>query len=230
MPSSKVDIWNMAISHLAESVEVQSETENTAAARACRRFYDVCRRETLRGADWPFAKAYVPLANITLTIPQTEYLYAYRYPVDALRVRRILNGLSRIENMQTRVMYKIGQDASGKILFCDVQPYANATDATQSVPWLEYTVDITDTTKFDDDFVIGLSYLLAFRIGPRICGDKSKLIADAFTMWQKYMRQAQINAINEQAPDDIPPSEFERSRWGEPQPIDSQRRFDWPSQ
>lgn len=213
MPSTKLDIWNVAISHLGEAIEVGDAEENSAAARACRRFYDVCREKALRDARWPFAKKYTLLASVTNAVPSSEFLYSYRYPVDALAIRRILNGSWRVETRQSRVPFRIAGDDNGRLILCDVQAIAN-TDPTLSVPWLEYTANVQDATVFSSDFVDALALLLANRIGPRVAGDKSKLRADAFGLYEKEIIRARINALNEEAPDEEPSSEFERARMG----------------
>lgn len=226
MLSSKLDIWNMAIGHLGQSIEIGSETENTAAARACRRFYDSCREDVLRKAPWPFAKRYVLLAQVISTVPATEFKYAYRYPANALMVRRILNGTFRVEDMQSRIPYRIMSDDQGRMIMCDVAPLTVPTDATKSSPWIEYTVNAVDETKFSSDFAKALSYCLAVDIGPRIAGDKSKLRDAAGALYVKALAQAQINALNEEAQDDSAPSEFERSREGWVVGQDDRRLFE----
>lgn len=40
--ATKVEIWNMALSHLGVSKEVASVTERSKEAEACNRFYDSC--------------------------------------------------------------------------------------------------------------------------------------------------------------------------------------------
>lgn len=214
MLSSKLDIWNMAISHLGESIEVGTDRENTAQARACRRFYDICREKALRDAPWPFAKRYTLLAEVTTTIPVSEFKYAYRYPADALFIRRILNTVTRNETAQSRIPYRLVSDSIGKVILCDVQPIANATDASLSIPWMEYTVNVTDENRFDSDFSEALALLLATRISPRVAGDKSKLRSEAAGLYKEAITKAQINAFQEEVKDEEVQSEFERSRDG----------------
>ena len=230
MAYAKLDIWNMAISHLGEAVEIQSETEKSASARACARFWDVCREKCLRDAPWPFAKKYAVLAASTdVTVPSSEYTNQYVYPSDALQVRRIPNGVDRVDNMQSRIPFAILQAADGsRIIACDVAPKTDTVTPSNSIPQVVYTKNETDTTKFPPDFVFALSYLLAYTIGPRIARDKKRLIDDAGLKYVGYVRAAQINADKEETKDEQPTSEFERARFGGPLNIDKFRLFDIP--
>lgn len=220
---SSADICNLALSELGESLEITALTDTTAAAKACNRFYDLCRQRTLRDAPWPFATKYAVLTQLTTFIlPTSEYQFQYNYPADALVVRGLLNGVSRIEDKQSRIPYRIAQAQTGttKVILCDVEPITGNTDTTQNVPWVRYTVDVTDTTQFTPEFVEAVAFLLAWRIGPRIAGDKSKLIDNAGMLYTSAIIQAKRAALNEQAQDDEPLSEFERAREGWPPAAD----------
>lgn len=229
MLTQKLDIWNQAIGHLGESIEIGAETENTAAARACRRFYDTCREKALRDAPWPFAKGYVALAQITGTIPVSEFKYAYRYPVGVVTVRRILNGIWRVDDRQSAIPYRVGSDGQGLVILTDFPPsVVSTTDPTQNLPWVEVTKAVTDETLFPSDFVDALSFLLALRISPRVAGDKSALRKEAIALYQQSIARATANAFNEEQLDDGPASEFERSRDGWNVGRDSRRLFEIP--
>lgn len=223
---AQVDIYNMALSQLGESNELATVNDNVPGAKACNRFYDVSRQKCLRDAPWPFARKYADISalNVTSTsspsyvLPISEYQFEYTYPTDALLVRRLLNGVSRIEDKHSRIPFKVaqGQGSTTKILLCDVEPVTGNSDTTQNVPWVEYTVDVTDTTQFSPDFVDAMAFLLAWRIGPRICADKSKLIDNAGALYTGAIIQARRAAFNEEAQDDAPLSEFEQAREGWP--------------
>lgn len=206
MPASKVDIWNMAIRHLGESLEIGAENENTKQARACRRFWDACVEKVLSEAPWPFATAYEVLQAVTNPVPSSEFRFAYRYPVNAVRLRRILNGVSRREDMQSRVPFKIVRDAVGAVILCDMPSSADYQLTA------EYTYRETATGRFSADFAIALSYLLAREIGPSIASDKKRLIDDASARYELDIRKARVLAFNEEARDEDPESEFQRAR------------------
>lgn len=200
-----VDICNRALRHLGVSVEIADlATERSKEAKACRRFYDDARDEVLRDFDWPFARTSEALALVEdfTDDATTDWSYSYRYPADALAVRRIvLPGWSRRERQETKTRYVIGRDSAGALLYTDLG------DA-----YVEYTYRETDTSKFAPDFIAALSRLLAHYIGPSVAGDKVKLVAEQLALYDYAIRKARANALNEQLPDQEPQNEFLNAR------------------
>lgn len=203
MAVAKIDIANMAVSHLAVGLEIQDfDNEKTEAAQAARRFYDLARQKVLRDYDWPFANTIEFLALLAnpvgLTQPTTEWLYSYRYPANAIAVRRILNQATRVDTAGSRAIYSVGRDSVGRIIYSDL--------ATAQI---QYTYDETDTTRFPPDFAVALSFYLAFLIGPRVSGgDQFKLADRAYVLYQRAILEAQANAANEEPPDNLPDAEM----------------------
>lgn len=203
MADSSTEIANLAISHLGIGKEIANiASDNSNEANACRRFYDTARDKVLGDFNWPFARKFAELGLVEAD-PTDEWAYSYRYPSDALKLRRILSGV-RNDNRQSRVPYIVGQDDTGKLIYTD-----------QQEAQMEYTKLITNVTFFSADFVVALSYLLAAYITPRIMGsDRFKMIPGFLQMYQAELMNAQANAANEQQ-DDLPvESEFIRERDG----------------
>lgn len=200
--TSSTDLCNMALRHVAVSQELQDVTaDKTKAAQACRRFYDQVIGEVLRAFPWPFATTTVDLSQVA-TQPTSEWLFSYRYPADCVFARRILNGVSRIEQPETRIRFVLQRDASGRLILTD-QPSAQ----------LEYTQRVSAVEEFDDSFVQAASFLLAFYIGPSVMeGDPSNLTARALQAYQYAIQTAQALAANEEVPDLPPDSAFITSR------------------
>lgn len=203
MASSKTEICNMALGHLAVSDEIQNfDTERTVQAQACRRFYDPTVEEVLRDFAWPFAGRNAALALVASN-PTTEWGFSYRYPSDCLMFRKLLSGI-RTDAANTRVPYRVLSDAVGGLIYADL-------DSAVS----EYTVRIADPTRFPPDFVTAVSYLLAVKIAPRVTGGDPFKLGDAAA--QKYilfLSKAEKNAANEEQPDMQRESEFVRTRGG----------------
>jgi hypothetical protein len=89
----KVSICNVALSHLANSTEIQDlDAEPSKEAQACRRLFDLTRDEVLRDFPWPFATASAAL-TLFASNPNTEWGYSYRMPAGKLFFRRILSGV-----------------------------------------------------------------------------------------------------------------------------------------
>lgn len=197
MATDLVSIWNRALSVLGNAVEVQSDSENSPEANACRRFYEDARDELLQGFPWPFATTTATLALVE-TDPTTEWLYAYAYPTGCLKFGRILGDL-RLEAANTRVPYVLRAD---RIIY---------TDRIDAVG--EYVTQVTDTTEFSPAFAKALSLLLASYIAPRVTGgDPYKLQDRCEALQARALAFAQANCVNEEQPDQLPDAEWIRDR------------------
>ena len=182
--ATKIEIWNMALSHLGISKEVASVTERSKEAEACNRFYDTCVEALLTDHSWPFATKYDTLALIE-SDPNDEWAYSYRYPTDCFFFRKILSG-TRNDTLATEIPFEVAKDASGRVIFTD------AVDAQG-----KYTVTV-DESFFTSDFILTLSYRLAYYIAPRVtAGDPFKLGPQMMQKYQFELSRSTSNAFNE---------------------------------
>ena len=196
--SSAVDICNMALSHVQISTQISSLTENSQEARACNQFYDIARRETLRGYKWPFARVFNSLQLVERE-PTDEWQYSYRYPVDCLNLIRI-RSYTRNDNRQSRVSFDIVSDDTGRLLYTDKE------DAE-----VEYIRDIK--TGFTDDFTLALSYKVGYYIAPRVStGDTNSLRRNLFAYYEDQIQKTRNNASNEEQEDERPLPLYVRAR------------------
>ena len=184
--ASITDICNLAISHLGISKDIANvTTEQSAEAKACRRFLDIARETVLKDYNWQFATKMATL-NLVEEDPNYEWAYSYRYPSDCLYARRILSGF-RDDTDLTRIPYKITQDSTGILIYCDTE---NAI--------LEYTLNTENIDLFSSDFKVALSYRLAHYIAPRItAGDPFGLGDKALQKYVLEIQRASANAFNE---------------------------------
>ena len=199
--ASTTEIANLALSHLGMGVEIASlDTEKSAEAMACRRFYDTARQEVLRDFAWPFATAFATLGLLGSS-PTEEWAYSYGYPSDCLEFRRIVSG-TRNDTHQSRIPYRIVYGASARAIYCD---RANAQ--------AEYTADVSETGRYPADFVNALALRLAVYVAPRLtAGDPFKVGARAAQLYSMAITKAQANAANEEQVENLPESEFIRAR------------------
>lgn len=194
--SSTTEICNLALSHLGIGKEIASLTEGSEEAAACNRFYAISLRIVLSKFAWPFATRFVALGLVEED-PTSEWAYSYRYPSDALSIRRILSG-ARTDSRASRVAYRIASDATGLLIYTDYE------DAE-----VEYTVDITNAASFPDDFAEALSYRMAASMAPRLTGgDPFGLGAKAEVKYKASIASAAGSSFNEEQPDLPPESEF----------------------
>lgn len=149
--TSKTDICNLSLDLLSGAVIQDVDNPSTSTEELCSRWYDVCRKATLREHPWTFARKRAILAA-SATAPLFGYTKAYPFPNDYIRFLTIEND----EGMQiNNTDFEIENNA---VLL--------SSDAT-SVR-LRYIYDVTDVTKFDALFVnyfaLNLALMVAFKI------------------------------------------------------------------
>lgn len=199
MADSVLQIWNLALGALANGSEVQSESDNSANANACRRFYPQALGRVLEDFPWPFAKTIATLGLVE-TDPTPEWGFSYRYPSDCVTARRIVSATDSLRNPGPAqiIPYQIGRDTTGPLIYCDLE------DAS-----LEYTSNGVDVTQFSASFTDAVAYRLASIIAPRVTGgDPSNLAAKAYQLYLAACSAAQANALNETQPDQAPAAEW----------------------
>lgn len=133
-----LDIWNMALGWIGTGT-VASARENRPEVVQCRLFWDSARRQCLRDYPWGFAQARAVLAQKEVPEAwQEDWQFAYAVPDGCLKAHRVTEpGASSTERP-----YELVRDAEGKNLIL--------TDVSNAL--LDYTVDETDASRFDDSF------------------------------------------------------------------------------
>lgn len=191
----------MSLSHLGQGKAIADlDTENSEAASACRTFYDVTVQEVLSSYNWAFATKFREL-SLVAEDPTDEWSYSYRYPSDCLKFRRILSGI-RTDTRDSRVPYKMAKDSAGRLIY---------TDKYQAE--CEYTENVTDPTFFPPNFVAAVSYLLAYKVSPRVAGSDPRRLGDAaYKNYVMCIATAQSQDRKEEQPDIEPDGEFVRAR------------------
>lgn len=151
--ASKVEIWNLALSHIGHRANVTDPDEASAEANHCRRFYPIALGVTLERHAWSFATRRVALAEVTN--PVDHWGYAYALPNLCVKARAILLPESTDDSKEQA--FAIESDDNGDAII-----YTNVEDAV-----LRYTTLVEDTNKFTYNFVLALSYDLAsMLVGP----------------------------------------------------------------
>lgn len=193
--NSKVDICNMALSHLGNYGTVTNiDTPTNDKEITFALWYDITRQTTLKYLMPNFALARKVVAKLVET-PIFGYAYAYEYPNDCLKVL----GIGDID--QKGFNYTI---EGGKI-YTDV-------DYEEGMP-IRYIKDIKDVNKFSPEFKMHFSFDLANNTALPITQDKDKA---AFIIAQLPGKMAMLSGVNAQ---ENPPvrrsiSRFRTSRYG----------------
>lgn len=176
-----IRVCNMALNRIGITQKIV-DLNDTAdhLAITCKDWYDISRDMVLAAFNWPFATLREPLGLVeafTLTTdPDIEWAYAYRYPIKAIVVRRIVSGV-HIE--PAPIPFDIGQDATGRLIFTNQQ---NAI--------IEMTAMYTDGGEWPDAFASAVSSALAVEIAAplRVAADKK---ASAKNDYMAAMQRAQ---------------------------------------
>lgn len=196
--SSKVDICNLALSHLGDTASVSSidPPEGSAQAEHCARYYPIARDSLLELHTWGFSTKRVNLAILGSGLPAWEYSYAQ--PTDALNVIAVLPPYASDD-------YSIGAVPGGAQPISTVSGYVtqpfeceiNADGQSviltdQADALLRYTTSAVDESKFSPLFVMTLSWHLASMLaGAIIKGDAGAAEGKRCAgMMQAYLAQA----------------------------------------
>ena len=154
--SSKTEICNLAISNLGSGKEIANvETEKSQEARACNRYFDIALETLLEEYEWTFATRTQAL-NLIETDPNENWEYSYRWPVDCLKIIKIVND-NRVDNYENLIPFDVVSDDSGKLIHTD-KVSAN----------IKYIRKLENYSVLSANFRLALSYLLASYIAPRI--------------------------------------------------------------
>lgn len=182
---NEIEICNIALARIGVA-PIESMDEASEAARACNQYYDFVRRNVLRKYPWTFATRRVTLAQIDETPP--DYKYAYRYPSDALALRKMYN--KSYCGLPEKNQYKILSDTEGKTIYTDIEA-AN----------IEYTTDVDDVSLFDDEFIEALGWKLAAEIAFMLTGNMN-IAQTCVQAYNAYFAEASAdNAQEENVPD-----------------------------
>jgi len=154
--ASQVQIVKLALQHIGDRYDIADITEETVEAEQANLIYDDTRKELLRRYPWRFAKKYTSPATLSVTVPG-QWDYAYQYPSDAVKVRGITNIADRTDPILAYEVALLSDDT--KVLLTDEQ---NAE--------FFYTADINDPTRFDPEFTMAFSFLLAERMAMSLTG------------------------------------------------------------
>lgn len=191
MPSD-VEIANMALAHIGCGDFISDlTTDESDESDAVNSFLETVRQQTLRDFPWPFATKTADLGLIEEEPNDgLEWGFSYAYPSDCLEARRIPSGV-RMDTVVSRVPFRIGYDGSQKLIFCDIE------DAQ-----LEYTMLVSDPTIYPPDFVMAMSYRLAWHIAPRLAKNYSpQMTTGLMQMYAMQIAKAKANAGNEESSD-----------------------------
>lgn len=227
MPSI-VDICNTSLAHLGDEANIQSIVPPDGSAQSvhCARFYATTRDSLLEMHDWNFASRRAVLAEFE-TNPVNQWQYAYAAPNLMICARKIIDvnatddwsvavgdqctiwnnnaygsgltapaGVNSRAGLYTPQNYVVETLDSGATVI-----YSNQQNAQ-----LQYTVQVSDPTKFSPLFVETLGYFMASKLaGPIIKGQEGRAVAkEMLATAMGFLAQAKNSDANQRRTDIAP--------------------------
>ena len=208
MAKDNVSIANLALSRIGISAKIASFDERSKEAIEINAVFDEVRERVLSAAPWPFARKVATLQKTGST--PYRFAYRYAYPADCLKIRKLLPEYPAGQSPEgfrtwlrtTPIRYELETDSTGQLTICTDEDIAS----------VEYTLRITDPTRYDAKFTGAFAWALATEISLPLAKtlDFSKNAAAAY---EKEIAEAISLAMNEEKVDDNPDSEFVRARY-----------------
>jgi hypothetical protein len=203
--SSEVEICNLALSNIRAG-SINSLNEGSLQAQLCKLKYPILRDRCLREIPWQFNHKIRALATVTTDI--FNWAYAYSYPVDCLKIRRLVgsyeelpagsaNVASRLldsrviplKDLRRQIPYEVFNFDDSKIIGSD-QPDLR----------IDFAAKVTDPNLFSDDFVMALSHLVSSELAIPIVGAElgRALRNDSVQLYKQYLASAIASDQNDQ--------------------------------
>lgn len=167
--TTKVDIWNMALSYAKHGKRIKSDTENTTERIVCATHWDQALTATLIAHPWSFAEETASLVKMPLEA-HPKYEFVYQYPVRCIEdgAREIINSYGK----QT-VKFKVTNIGGQRRIVTD-----------QDGATLVYTIKVTDPNLYGAIFIDAAAYNLAYRISSEL-GKKASVAREALQMFEE---------------------------------------------
>lgn len=208
MARDDVSIANLALLRIGVTKKIASlqPPGQTQEAIVLIDLFDEVRDRVLAAAPWPFARKMINL-QLTGDTP-IRWKYRYEYPNDCVSLRALLPDIPagmtpeafRLWQKANRVPYEL-EDSEGVTTIC--------TDQETAV--LEYTVRVTNPTRYDAVFTSAFAWALGAEAALPLAKtiEHSKNAAAAYN---SVIADAIAKALNEEVTEREFVSEFERSR------------------
>lgn len=203
--ASEVEICNLALSNIRAG-SINSLSEGSLQAQVCKLKYPILRDRCLREIPWQFNHKIRALSPVVTDI--FNWGYAYSYPVDCLKIRRLVgsyeelpagsaNVASRLldsrvlplKGQRRQIPYEVFNFDDTKILGSD-QPDLR----------IDFAAKVTDPNLFSDDFIMALSHLLSSELAIPIVGAElgRALRNDSLQLYKQYLASSIATDQNDQ--------------------------------
>jgi hypothetical protein len=232
---------------VTKDTDQKSGVDLAAQARLMRITFEGERDYVIRDFDWPFLTRYAALEHVdgSQSSPANgDWVYAYKYPDDALFVRRIVTPKGRRETHPPAfrtasgpLIFESGEsgDDSAQLVFSNYRS-ANTEPPTLNVEYsrrMAYEDESGEEPAEFDLYDPIFSSMLAWRIAAMIAPSRvdakvvDKRVTLALQMYELEKAHAQARARRESQDEPTPEAEWIRARTGECAPSDGQHFDDW---
>lgn len=203
--ASEIEVCNIALSNIRAG-SINSFTEGSLQSQLCRLKYPILRDRCLREITWQFNRTIRALASHSTVI--FNWAYSYQYPVDCLKIHRLIGAFEESNTSGTNVSSRIldSQVRSGKDLRQQI-PYEvfnfdnnKLIGSDQPDLRIDFVVKITDPNLFSDDFIMALSHLLSSELAIPVVGAElgRALRNDSLQLYRQYLASAIATDQNDQ--------------------------------
>lgn len=170
MPTSKLDIANLALEKLGQSVTIAAFEENTKHGKAIARAWDRVRDFVLADRPWQFATVAKPGELLTETaFPGWQRHYAY--PADCLYLFAVTTANGARIAMQQVMNDTIELASPGYEYELSRGEQATSVNTDIEDAYFVFTSIVTDTARYPAKFVEALACRLAWDRAGAIAGE-----------------------------------------------------------
>ncbi len=198
MATTRTEICNIGLRRARAGTIGNFDDDDSAEGVECRTFYDATRRKLLQTYSWRFAKTTKALSLKSLE--PDEWLYAYDYPNDCLKIHYIIppesgknivtgTGIATPRIDYEPIPYEVGVDlvTKTKIVLTDYE------DA-----FVSYLYNAEEVSLFDPLFEDSLEWLLAAEFAIPLGGDSGIKYRDAAIKgFNESIQRAMASTANE---------------------------------
>ena len=202
--TSEVEVCNLALSN-ARAGSINSLTESSLPAQVCKLKYPILRDRCLTEMSFGFNRRLTAMQVLTTEI--FNWSYAYQYPVDCLKIHRLVGAHEELLNADADVISRmidsqllpIG-DLRHQIPY-EVFNFDNnkVIGTNEDELRIDYAVKVTDPNLFTADFILALSHLLTSEIAIPIVGAEMgrQIRSDSLQIYKEYLNSAITNDLND---------------------------------
>jgi len=211
--TSEVEVCNLALGNI-RAASINNLTEPSVQAQQCKLRYPILRDRCLRELPWQFNHKIRALASLSTEI--FNWAYAYSYPVDCLKINRLVGSFEELPAGSSDVASRL---LDSRVINLKEQkrqiPYeifnfddTKTIGSDQPDLRVDFSAKITDPNLFSDDFILALSHLLASELAIPVVGAElgRALRKDSLQLYTSYFASAVAADMNDQY---SPPQESE---------------------